>query len=112
MGQFGSGYKEQFHFKPRFLENLSLALAVYPEAKVDVDERGLDPETVKIPRYRRKAGCGSLKRLAKVHTPASQKSTFTGRPDRPPSSSIRGPCKKGRALRLFCETPTQLRRWE
>lgn len=41
MGQFGGGYKEQFHFKPRFLENLELALAVYREAKVDIDERGL-----------------------------------------------------------------------
>jgi Plasmid encoded RepA protein len=41
MGQFGAGYKEQFHFKPRFLENLELALAVYRDAKVDVDERGL-----------------------------------------------------------------------
>jgi hypothetical protein len=41
MGQFGTAYKEQFHFKPRFLENLHLALAVYRDAKVDVDERGL-----------------------------------------------------------------------
>jgi hypothetical protein len=41
MGQFGGGYKEQFHFKPRFLENLELALAVYRDAKVDIDERGL-----------------------------------------------------------------------
>jgi hypothetical protein len=41
MGQFGGGYKEQFHFKPRFLENLSLAMAVYREAKVDIDEKGL-----------------------------------------------------------------------
>jgi hypothetical protein len=41
MGQFGTAYKEQFHFKPRFLENLHLALAVYRDAKVDVDERGI-----------------------------------------------------------------------
>ena len=41
MGQFGAGYREIFHFKPRFLENLELALAVYPNAKVDIDERGL-----------------------------------------------------------------------
>jgi hypothetical protein len=41
MGQFGGGYKEQFHFKPRFLENLSLAMAVYRDAKVDIDEKGL-----------------------------------------------------------------------
>ncbi|MCB8883925.1 plasmid replication initiator [Acidisoma cellulosilytica] len=49
MGQFGSGYKEQFHFKPRFLENLNLALAVYPDAKVDVDERGLTLKPSKSP---------------------------------------------------------------
>jgi hypothetical protein len=49
MGQFGNSYKEQFHFKPRFLENLSLALAVYPEAKVDVDERGLTLRPSKSP---------------------------------------------------------------
>jgi hypothetical protein len=41
MGQFGAAYKEQFHFKPRFLENLHLALAVYRHANVDVDDRGL-----------------------------------------------------------------------
>jgi len=41
MGQFGAAYKEQFHFKPRFLENLHLALAVYRDANVEVDERGL-----------------------------------------------------------------------
>jgi hypothetical protein len=41
MGQFGGGYREIFHFKPRFLENLALACAVYRDAKVEVDERGL-----------------------------------------------------------------------
>jgi hypothetical protein len=41
MGQFGAAYKEQFHFKPRFLENLHLALAVYRDAKVEVEDRGL-----------------------------------------------------------------------
>ncbi len=41
MGQFGGGYREVFHFKPRFVENLKLACAVYRDAKVDVDERGL-----------------------------------------------------------------------
>lgn len=39
--QFGTAYKEQFHFKPRFIESLKLALAVYPEAKVDMDDRGI-----------------------------------------------------------------------
>lgn len=41
MGQFGGGYREIFHFKPRFLDNLALACAVYRDAKVDIDERGL-----------------------------------------------------------------------
>lgn len=41
MGQFGGGYREIFHFKPRFLDNLALACAVYRDAKVEIDERGL-----------------------------------------------------------------------
>jgi Plasmid encoded RepA protein len=42
MGQFGAGFGRINNFKPRFLENLRLALAVYPDAKVDVEEgRGL-----------------------------------------------------------------------
>lgn len=41
MGQFGGGYREIFHFKPRFLDNLHLACAVYREARVEIDERGL-----------------------------------------------------------------------
>jgi hypothetical protein len=40
-GQFGAGYKEMFHFKPRFVESLNLALAVYPDARVEMDERGI-----------------------------------------------------------------------
>lgn len=39
--QFGNGYRGLHHFKPRFLENLHLACAVYPAAHVEVDERGL-----------------------------------------------------------------------
>ena len=51
MGQFGTGYREIFHFKPRFLENLQLALAVYPNARVDIDERGviLQPSRSPVP---------------------------------------------------------------
>jgi hypothetical protein len=41
MSQFGTAYKELFHFKPRFLENLHLALAVYRDANVGIEERGL-----------------------------------------------------------------------
>jgi hypothetical protein len=39
--QFGNGYRGLHHFKPRFLENLHLACAVYPDAQVEVDDRGL-----------------------------------------------------------------------
>ena len=38
MTQFGSGFRRQAHFKIDFLKNLKLALAVYPDAKVDIEE--------------------------------------------------------------------------
>src|SRR6185312_12245316 len=39
--QFGTGYRELFHFKPRFTQALALATAVYPAAKVEVLEQGV-----------------------------------------------------------------------
>ncbi|MXP65642.1 plasmid replication initiator [Roseomonas sp. M0104] len=39
--QFGAGYKELFHFKPRFIQALSLATAVYPAAKIEIVEQGV-----------------------------------------------------------------------
>ena len=39
--QFGSSYKALKHFRPRFLENLNLALGVYPEADVTLSQSGL-----------------------------------------------------------------------
>ena len=39
--QFGAGYKELFHFKPRFTQALMLATAVYPAAKLDIREEGV-----------------------------------------------------------------------
>lgn len=39
--QFGGGINLAKHFKPRFSENLALAMAVYPEAKVEVSDAGL-----------------------------------------------------------------------
>jgi hypothetical protein len=39
--QFGAGYKELFHFKPRFTQALHLATAVYPGAKVDIADEGV-----------------------------------------------------------------------
>jgi hypothetical protein len=41
MSQFGAGFSRLDNFRMRFLPNLRLALAVYPEAKVDIDERGI-----------------------------------------------------------------------
>jgi hypothetical protein len=40
-GQFGAGIKLRKHFKPAFTESLSLAMAVYREAKVEVTDTGL-----------------------------------------------------------------------
>ncbi len=39
--QFGMGFGRMDNFRARFLDNLKLALAVYPDAKVDVEEAGL-----------------------------------------------------------------------
>ncbi len=41
MAQFGSGYKNIRSFRQRFRERLKLALAVYPDARVDVTDEGL-----------------------------------------------------------------------
>jgi len=39
--QFGAGFSRTNHFRARFLENLKLALAVYPDAKVEIENDGL-----------------------------------------------------------------------
>jgi hypothetical protein len=39
--QFGGGVSRLDHFRTVFTENLNLALAVYPDAKVEVVARGL-----------------------------------------------------------------------
>jgi hypothetical protein len=39
--QFGNGVTRMDNFRVTFLDNLKLSLAVYPDAKVDVEERGL-----------------------------------------------------------------------
>ncbi len=41
MGQFGGGFGQRKHFKPRFLASVRLAMAVYPDARVDEDLEGL-----------------------------------------------------------------------
>jgi hypothetical protein len=41
MSQFGAGFGRLDNFRMRFLPNLKLALAVYPEARVEVGDKGL-----------------------------------------------------------------------
>ena len=41
MAQFGAGFGRLDNFRMRFLPNLRLALAVYPDAKVDISSKGL-----------------------------------------------------------------------
>lgn len=40
-GQFGIGYNRLDHFRRKFSENLHLAAAVYPDAKVAIDAKGV-----------------------------------------------------------------------
>ena len=49
--QFGGGFSRLDHFRPRFLENLQLALAVYRDARVDVSAKGvvLQPSRPPVP---------------------------------------------------------------
>ncbi len=52
-GQFGAGYRTGRNMRPVFLDALQLAMAVYPEAKVDLDEgRGiiLHPSPPAVPK--------------------------------------------------------------
>ena len=57
-GQFGTGFKELYHFKPRFTGTLALATAVYPAARIEVTEQGVilkpsrPPVTPKQPAIR------------------------------------------------------------
>jgi len=37
--QFGTGFKAVRQFKPRFTEALDAALAAYPEARVELEDR-------------------------------------------------------------------------
>jgi len=39
--QHGTAYRQMFHFRPRFLGILAMALAVYPEANVEGKEEGV-----------------------------------------------------------------------
>ncbi len=39
--QFGASYKKLAHFKMRFVDSLKMATAVYPEANVELNDKGL-----------------------------------------------------------------------
>jgi hypothetical protein len=47
--QFGGGFSRLDHFRPRFLENLQLALAVYRAARVEIGAKGLTLEPSRPP---------------------------------------------------------------
>ena len=51
-GQFGAGFRLVRQIKPTFLDALALALAVYPEARVDIDKEAivLHPSPPAVPR--------------------------------------------------------------
>ena len=40
-GQFGEGYRELYHFKPRLTDALAAAVAAYPEARIELSEAGI-----------------------------------------------------------------------
>lgn len=57
--QFGAGFGKASHWKPRFLDSFSAAMAAYPEARVDVSDVGLTlkpsrppiaPQVISLPR--------------------------------------------------------------
>jgi hypothetical protein len=39
--QFGAGFDKLFHFKPRFSDALAAAVAAYPEARVELGDKGI-----------------------------------------------------------------------
>jgi hypothetical protein len=60
-GQFGAGFKHVRQIKPTFLDALKLALAVYPEARVEPDQNGITlyPSSPAVPRHEaRRLGLG------------------------------------------------------
>jgi hypothetical protein len=40
-GQFGAGYDQIKHFKPRFVQAMQYALAAYPDAKIETESNGI-----------------------------------------------------------------------
>jgi hypothetical protein len=73
-GQFGTGFDSMRNFRPTFLDNLRLALAVYRDAKVEVVDRGVDLYPSRPPVAPRPIAAGKVHIHAK---PALVKSTRT-----------------------------------
>jgi hypothetical protein len=50
--QFGAGFRLVRQIKPTFIEALQLALAVYPESRVDIEKEGivLHPSSPAVPK--------------------------------------------------------------
>lgn len=55
-GQFGEGYGQLRHFKPRFTEALAAAVAAYPDARVDVGDAGILMRPSRPPIGKRQSG--------------------------------------------------------
>ena len=54
--QFGTGFARVYDFRTTFALNLQLALSVYPDAKVDIQERGLKEALIKLLSTRSRNG--------------------------------------------------------
>jgi hypothetical protein len=64
-GQFGAGFETMYHFRPSFIDNLRLAMAVYPDAKIEVTERGVDLHPSRPPVSPRQVSIGRVLTLLK-----------------------------------------------
>ena len=66
--QFGSSYKKLAHFKMRFVDALKVATAVYREANIDLDEKGLILKPSKPPVAPRLVTSGGRIAITRVQT--------------------------------------------
>jgi len=62
--QFGAGFRKTSHFKPSFMDNLELAHAVYPDAKLETNEQGLILYPSPPPVQKTAVSLGGTKMLA------------------------------------------------
>jgi hypothetical protein len=62
-GKLGGGFVRLDHFRTKFNDSVKLALSVYPDARIDVEERGVTLHPSDLPVKPRAVP-------TKVHTPA------------------------------------------